>query len=159
MGRGSSVFDGWVESSVKLDDPLMSPRELQLVSRDTDETQLVTEFDYPLWRLTTQYRTERSSKVSHALDVIVASLAQTPDQSLSVLRKEVFSSSISSWAYDQAKSRLESEGRVEIYQDPGKAGNHKRVRLLEEPKLQTFENMVNHGSVFDSPFATVPSDA
>lgn len=141
-GRGSSVFDAWLDTMMWLEPGVVSGKaRLRIKARDTDMTQLDMEFDYPTWRLTPGQEAKDKSKVDQAAEFIVVELSGEAAGELErgALRLRTLQGKHSEYAFKQALKKLVADELIDLARDEGRQGNSKTVRLNSPPKPSTIQ--------------------
>ncbi len=142
-GRGSSVFDGWLDTIIKLEPhskyvrneedeslPNLEEIKLSIESRDSVQRELLVAFKFPAWQLTDTQKREEESKASKASDFIMLKLKEHGEIAESDLRRKAMQNNITDYAFKTAMSLLRLKRKVEVQQDKSRSGNWKRVKLV-----------------------------
>lgn len=139
VGRGSSVFDGWVDGHMALkpdrletSNTAVKKATLALVNRDTESRDMFVELRYPLWNIDVHQRKSDQSKSAQCVEFMLEKLGENSEWELVKLRTEAFRSQHSEYAIRRALKGLEADDRIEVVKDKSKQGNYKLVRLLPE---------------------------
>jgi len=147
-GRGSSVFDAWLDTMLWLepskstqwassyDDgpPDLSQVRLPIRGRDSEQRELCLEFKYPTWHLTDKQAAAELSKVGDAAKCITGIMDSEREMSLSDLRLRAMKAGHTEYAVKGAFKRLVTDAKLEEYQDSGRPGNYKMVRWVSPSK-------------------------
>jgi hypothetical protein len=129
-GRGSSVFDGWVESTIWIDDQksVNTPdRRIRIQSRDSDLSEIAARFEYPLWKPTQAEAINNRNKVVEATKFIRGKLEAAGVVGRSELREKALAAGHSEYAFKTALAHMKDEGLVSIGTDQGRPGNWQLV--------------------------------
>jgi len=137
-GRGSSVFDAWLDSIVWLNPegsreaPDLTNVKVSVKSRDSLVPEFGVEFDYPTWALKPLEAKIMKDKVSRAEGFITTTLITKPnmEMDLSDLRIESATAGNTPYALNTALDSLETQHSIEREKHPTKGGNSKIVRKL-----------------------------
>lgn len=146
-GRGSSVFDEWLDTilwlepsnrpdfpapSAAIPQPNLKLTKLSIQARDSDQSEMSICFNYPIWEVTSLQATQNNSKVDQARLFILDTLkAATRNQiGRDELRVEAMRSSHTNYAFNRALKQLEQNGDISIQPDKSKQWNRKIVYLL-----------------------------
>ena len=136
-GRGSSVFDGWLDTITELRPGYQSigissgtkQMALAIQGRDSEQRTLNLEFDYPVWRLSERQEREETSRAKQAEEFIIAALSEeTP---LDALRRATLKAGHSEYAFKTALKRMAEASAIELAGDKSRTGNWKKVRLKD----------------------------
>lgn len=137
-GRGHSVFDGWVDTTMivkptyKDSGPTLGHDRLLIVEgRDTEEMLLGLEFEYPKYKLSPDALMRSMSKVGRAKADIMAILQGAGTLPQGELRSICRNRKHSDYAFNKAVRELVRDGDL-IQEHTGGAGNAKAVRLPDE---------------------------
>jgi RecA-family ATPase len=143
MGRGSSVFDGWVDGSMTIrkqelreqsdeseSRTSLSTAILEVVSRDSESRDISLEFNYPTWKLASQQLVVERTKAKKCQDFIEQKLQEKSPWELVKLRTEAFRVHHTDYAIKRAIKTLESQKIIRMTKDTSKQGNYKLVELL-----------------------------
>jgi hypothetical protein len=147
-GRGSNVFDSWLDTMLWLEPtkatswnnqepgglPDLTQVRLPIQGRDTDQRELAVAFHYPTWQLTDKQETAEQSKAVEATKCIQAAMKTQTEIPLADLRRQVSKQGHTDYAFRRALKRLVADGILEENQDSGKQGNHKIVRWVSPPE-------------------------
>jgi len=134
-GRGSSVFDAWLDTMIWLDPTKTKTgvkSRTKIQARDTDKTEIMMEFDFPVWRLSEDQEAEDLTSVGRAQEFVLATLKSADGNNLARrdLRLEALQASHSEYAFGRALSNLQNEGKIVVEKDSTKQGNCKLVSLI-----------------------------
>jgi hypothetical protein len=126
-GRGSSVFDAFVDTTVKL----WSKNNFygaDLTARDSALDELRIERQHPLWQISEAQQMENASQVEKAIRAIRDLMVDISDWSRDELRTAVMAKEHSDYSFREAIARLKSKNEITEFRDPNKQGNWKRFR-------------------------------
>lgn len=143
-GRGSSVFDAWLDTIIILKPlPGMTTVTMSITGRESDHRDLLADFNYPLWSLEPGQAKQEQTKVAAASTFVIVELGKAPGNELgeSNLRVASARAGHTSYAFKTALKALEQQGVIERIPDKSKPGNRKKVRLIVAPQranLSTF---------------------
>ena len=134
-GRGSSVFDGWLDTITKLKpssqsfggSPGSRQMALDVQGRDSEQRKLNMVFDYPVWRLSERQAQEETSRAKLAEEFIVSALSE--EMPLDGLRRATLKAGHSEYAFKTALKRLADKSAIKLVADKSRQGNWKKVRL------------------------------
>lgn len=147
-GRGSSVYDCWLDTMLWLEpfkvsggggsyeegQPDLKHVRMPIKGRDTDHGELRLEFRYPTWHLTEKQEATESTKIDEAAKAITIIMQAESTLPLAELRRRVIMEGNSEYGFKQALGRLVSEGQIEEQKELGKQGNHKMVAWVSPPE-------------------------
>ena len=125
-GRGSSVFDAWLTTILKI-----TSSGFNLVGRDFEQTEIPAKFDYPLWRVSEDEIINRKSTVDKAKKMILDYLSQRNEVLQVELRRYLGKQRISKYAYQESIRELQNQGRVELNEAKSVPGHHKKICFIE----------------------------
>lgn len=132
-GRGSSVWEGWLDTIITLEapynsagDPDLTNVAMTVIGRDGEPIHTKIKFNYPLYVESPEAFMERQTKVDLAKTFIKS---QQLPMDVKELRKRTFSEKHSNYAFQNALNQLVKEKAVVLKQAPG-PGNHK---IVEKP--------------------------
>jgi|GEM_PF-910142 len=136
-GRGSSVYDGWVDTTLKLipvrwedGETPSAERKLHIEGRDTEAQILGVKFEYPKYSLAPEVSRMRLSKVQTAKNFIVESIHGSGEMLELDLRLGARAVGHSDYAFHRALNELKEAGSVVEERAPGQ-GHRKKLRLVE----------------------------
>jgi hypothetical protein len=129
-GRGSSVFDAWLDGSLHLnveEDVFV----LDVKGRDVEPREIDLEFDYPEWRVTQRQAAADTTRSGSAATEITNILTVTPGRSMpqSDLRLKVLRNGHTEYAFKTALKDLVNQSVIVSEPDKTRKGNWKTVRL------------------------------
>jgi len=140
-GRGSSVYDGWLDGMLFLDPDeglnrvgnvrsKLSQGTLGIQSRDSESHTLAIEFNYLVWHLTEWQETQEKDKVSSCSEAILKWLSKSGEIPLGTLRLSMFKLRHTEYAYKRALKTLEVNNSISLRKNCLLQGNHKVVDLV-----------------------------
>jgi len=146
-GRGSSVFDAWLDTILKLQpdrkfktdpkkeaQPDLTRVELVVQGRDTEEHEIRLTLKFPVWDLTPEQEKANETKVDLAANFILSSVGEAELIDQKELRRKARQVGHSDYGFKQAFNQLKQGGLILVEQTPGKKGNWHTVRL-PTPKI------------------------
>lgn len=126
-GRGSSAFDGAIESFLNISD---DQNKIQIVSRHMEETEHDVEFLFPVWSISDREIVERFSKVERCAKDIIIVLENLDDSlPLAALRRTVMRKDHTKWSFNKALDKLKEKRVVQLGKDLTRGGNNKLITL------------------------------
>jgi len=150
-GRGSSVFDGWLDTMVWLEPstnrrnsdtagtPNLSRTKLRIEGRDSEQSEIRLTFNYPVWSITEEQANWDLNKTELAIQTIERLLKQNEEQAHKVLRQLTMKEGHSDSAFRKGIKQLESQGKITQLQDKSKQGNHKLIKLVAPPETNNLK--------------------
>lgn len=140
-GRGSSVFDGWLDTMLWLEPSTQANWEVRASNkvnlalteiatrgRDTAEDTLVGTFSYPTWSLSDNQLAQQQTKVEQCMDFVLEQISDGSMHSLNQIRREAYRTGHSDYAFKQVLLRL--RGQTVLRPDRTRQGNWKMIGLL-----------------------------
>jgi hypothetical protein len=143
-GRGSSVFDGWLDTMLWLEPGKINTLDregsvsqfnlsyvrLPITARDTEQSEPIAEFQYPIWQLTEEQAKDEKTKGDEATKAITNIVQTKGELPLRVLRIGMIKEGHTNYAFKLGLKRLKDAGNLEERQDTSKQGNHKIVKWV-----------------------------
>lgn len=129
-GKGSTVFDAWLDGWFKIKPQSLDPRarDIDIWSRDSERESIVAIFDYPIHTVAPNLVVERKAKTDRAKQCILQLLQQKGDAPEKEVRFYVLERGHSDYAFWRARKELLEVNRVKVYKGPG-AGNRRIIGL------------------------------
>ena len=129
-GKGSTVFDAWLDGWFKIKPQSVDPRarEIDIWSRGSERESIVAIFDYPVHRVAPNLVAERKAKTDKAKQCILQLLQQKGDTPEKEVRFYVLERDHSDYAFWRARRELLEKEQVRLEKASG-AGNRKMLIL------------------------------
>jgi len=134
-GKGSTVFDAWLDGWVKIkpSETLPNQKTLDIWSRDMERQTIHAEFDYPIFRVSAEAVQEKKTRTKAAKDCIVLALDGGIPLPEKEVRYHVLKMGHTQYAFWAAKRELADESRLLLSKAVGQAGNRKLMQLVSHP--------------------------
>ena len=135
-GRGSSVFDGWLDTILMLDpEEDLRTVAMSVQGRDTERRTVQLEFRYPLWRVAPIQAKMDNNAVNQAKALIDDRLSKATGHQIeqNVLKRLARREGHSEYAIKRALDEAERHGQIRRVQDKSKHGNWKIVESILPP--------------------------
>jgi len=115
-GRGSSVFDAWLDTMLWIEPtktggvPDLTMVRLPILARDSEQRELRLEFQYPLWSLTAAEAASELTRVGEAAKTIARIMEVEGEMSLGDLRLQIMKEGHTDYAYKLALKQAVGSG-------------------------------------------------
>jgi len=143
-GKGSTVFDAWLDGWIKIKPRGSSPesvvvRDLDIWSRDSERETIAADFDYPIHKVKLELVAERKAKTDRVKQHILKLLKQKGKMPEKDVRFNVLAHGHTEYAFWRAKKELMQSSQIIVEKATG-AGNRKLLALPKQAPILKNKN-------------------